>query len=89
MKTSPTMMKSVAKNSNMWYIIKHRMDSDFMNVGNSNRRYIKKHGMDPDLFLLCSNCLRVFTPQPLMAVGVLFLPMVSRWAGVRAVSQKL
>ena len=35
----------------------------------------------------------VFTPQPLRAVGVLFSPMVSRWAGggkkfVRAVSQK-
>ena len=34
-----------------------------------------------------------FTPQPLRAVGVLFSPMVSRWAGgrkkfVRAVSQK-
>ena len=44
----------------------------------------------------------VFTPQPLRAVGVLFSPMVSGWAGgrpvrragdgkkfVRAVSQKL
>ena len=34
-----------------------------------------------------------FTPQPLRAVGVLFSPMVSGWAGcgkkfVRAVSQK-
>ena len=36
----------------------------------------------------------VFTPQPLRAVGVLFSPFVSGWAGggnkfVRAVSQKL
>ena len=39
----------------------------------------------------------VFTPQPLRAVGVLFSPMVSEWAGgrsdgtkkfVQAVSQK-
>ena len=40
-------------------------------------------------FELC----RIFTPQPLRAVGVLFSPMVSGWAGsgkkfVRAVSQK-
>ena len=33
MKTSPTMMKSVSKNSIKRYIIKHGMDSDFMNVG--------------------------------------------------------
>ena len=26
----------------------------------------------------------VFTPQPLMAVGVLFSPMVSGWSGGRA-----
>ena len=26
----------------------------------------------------------IFTPQPLMAVGVLFSPMVSGWAGGRA-----
>ena len=36
---------------------------------------------------------KFFTPQPLRAVGVLFSPMVSGWAGggkkfVRAVSQK-
>ena len=35
----------------------------------------------------------IFTPQPLRAVGVLFSPMLSGWAGsgkkfVRAVSQK-
>ena len=29
----------------------------------------------------------VFTPQPLRAVGVLFSPMVSGWAGGRAVGQ--
>ena len=40
------------------------------------------------------NCFpSIFTPQPLRAVGVLFSPMVSGWAGgrkkfVRAVSQK-
>ena len=28
----------------------------------------------------------VFTPQPLRAVGVLFSPMVSEWAGVRGKS---
>ena len=28
-----------------------------------------------------------FTPQPLRAVGVLFSPMVSGWAGVRAGGQ--
>ena len=38
-------------------------------------------------------CLNIFTPQPLRAVGVLFLPTVSGWAGgrkkfVQAVSQK-
>ena len=27
----------------------------------------------------------VFTPQPLMAVGVLFSPMVSGWSGGRAI----
>ena len=29
----------------------------------------------------------VFTPQPLRAVGVLFSPMVSRWAGGRPVGR--
>ena len=37
------------------------------------------------------NAVQVFTPQPLRAVGVLFLPKVSGWAGgkkfVWAVSQ--
>ena len=28
--------------------------------------------------------INFFTPQPLMAVGVLFSPMVSGWAGGRA-----
>ena len=49
-------------------------------------------------YLACTDV--VFTPQPLRAVGVLFSPMVSGWAGgraggraagkefVRAVSQK-
>ena len=38
------------------------------------------------LILSSKNCLIcvVFTPQPLGAVGVLFTPMVSRWAGGQA-----
>ena len=28
--------------------------------------------------------IKIFTPQPLRAVGVLFLPMVSGWVGGRA-----
>ena len=31
----------------------------------------------------------LFTPQPLRAVGVLFSPMVSRWAGGRAAGKSL
>ena len=43
-------------------------------------------------FVLLFGISSIFTPQPLRAVGVLFSPMVSGWAGgkmfVRAVSQK-
>ena len=35
-------------------------------------------------FCLISPLLFLFTPQPLRAVGVLFSPMVSGWAGGRA-----
>ena len=31
----------------------------------------------------------IFTPQPLRAVGVLFSPMVSGWAGGRAAGNSL
>ena len=44
-------------------------------------------------FLTSSDKMSFITPQPLGAVGVLFSPMVSGWAGggkkfVRAISQK-
>ena len=45
---------------------------------------------DPDLqfqghwWPLKGQILAIFTPQPLRAVGVLFSPMVSGWAGGRA-----
>ena len=36
------------------------------------------------LFIYCFICIcTLFTPQPLRTVGVLFSPMVSRWAGGR------
>ena len=62
--------------------------------------YITRHigPTELDISLKSMYALKLFTPQPLRAVGVLFSPMVSRWAGgqagggkkfVRAVSQKL